>query len=301
MRQRRTGIFENGYLFIKKLYEAGGPLKEDYPLLYNTLDLLANEIKNERITREDLEKIWGIFSDEFMNNTLQGQSLKKAFGYAGDFRIIDMIYCKSTYPKYKRWDDFYNDSWAARAVRNRKEYFKSVMSDRCSDGQPHRLLNVASGPSRDLFELFEEKEIDNLKVNCVETDPKAIKYAEKLCQKYLKFISFERSNIFKYDTETKYDLIWSAGLFDYFNDKNFVKVLRKLMSYTADRYEIIIGNFTPGNLSRSCMEVLLDWHIHHRDEAHLIDLAIEAGCRREQLSVGREQEGVNLFLHISSH
>lgn len=300
MEQRRTGIFENGYFFIKKLYEAGGPLPKEYSLLYDTLDLLSDELKNERLTKEELKKIWDIFSDEFMDNTLQGQSLKKPFGYAGDFRIIDMIYSKSTYPKYKKWDNFYNDSWAAKAVRNRKDYFKNMISNRCNDRKPHRLLNVASGPSRDLFELFEEKGIDNLKIDCIESDPKAIEYAQELCWKHLQSISFKRSNIFKFNTEIKYDLIWSAGLFDYFNDEHFVKLLRKLISCTTKKYEIIIGNFAPENPSRSCMEILLDWHLYHRDEAKLINLAIEAGCSREQLYVGKEDEGVNLFLHISS-
>ena len=31
-----------------------------------------------------------------------------------------------------------------------------------------------------------------------------------------------------------------------------------------------------------------------------IELAVEAGCNREQLYVGREEAGVNLFLNINS-
>jgi len=298
MKLIRPENFENGYLFIKRLYEAGGPLQEEYSLLYDTLGLLADEVKTKRITKEELKGIWDIFGDEFLENTLLGHSLKKPFGYAGDFEIIDMMYCKSTYPKYKRWDDFYNNGWAAQAVRNRKEYFKNIITNRCSDGKSHRLLNVASGPARDLYELFEENGIGNLIIDCVEYDAKAIEYAKELCGEYLKSIRFERANIFNYDTENKYDLIWSAGLFDYFNDADFVKILRKLISWKTKKYEIIIGNFTPANPSRNFMEILLDWHLNHRDEGHLIELAIEAGCNREQLYVGREEAGVNLFLHI---
>jgi extracellular factor (EF) 3-hydroxypalmitic acid methyl ester biosynthesis protein len=291
---------KDGIAFISKLYEAGGPLPEEHSLLYDTLGLLAEEMKAGRISKEELKAIWSIFSEEFMKNTLLGHSLNKPFGYAGDYEVIDMMYCQSTYPKYKRWDDFYNNGWAARAVRNRKDYFKVVIADRCSDGGPHRLLNVASGPARDLVELFEEYPMQTLTVDSIEHDSRAIEYAQELCKKHVASISFERANVFKYDTENKYDLIWSAGLFDYFQDEDFVTVLRKLISWTTEKSEVIIGNFTPANPSRNFMEILLDWHLHHRDEDHLIGLAVDAGCRREQLYVGKEEAGVNLFLHVRS-
>jgi len=294
----RTSTLEDGIAFIKKLYAAGGPLPEEHSLLYETLALLGEEVRAGQIAKEELKEIRDVFSDEFLETTLLGHSLNKPFGYAGDFQVIDMMYCQSTYPKYKRWDDFYNNGWAARAVRNRKEYFKKIISDRCGDGEPHRLLNVASGPARDLLELFEERGIDNLTIDCIEYDSKAIEYAKDLCGNHLEVISFQRGDVHKYNTENRYDLIWSAGLFDYFNDEGFIRVLRKLLSWTTKNHEVIIGNFTPNNPSRHFMEILLDWHLHHRDEDHLIGLATEAGCTREQLSVGREDAGVNLFLHI---
>lgn len=300
MKSVSNEILENSILHIKDLYKKGGPSEDDYDALYETYTLLAQEINSNNITKEDLKRIWNIFSDEFLENTLQGHSLNKPFGYAGDYEVIDMMYCQSEYPKYRKWDVFYNKGPAATAVRNRKAYFKNAITSRCSEGNSHRLLNVASGPARDLLELFQENSIDNLSVDCVEYDAKAIDYAKILCQKYLNFISFEKVNIFKFKTNKKYDLIWSAGLFDYFNDEDFVIILKKLLSCTTNKYEIIIGNFTPNNPSRNFMEIILDWHLYHRDEEHLIKLAIQAGCRKEQLFVGREEVGVNLFLHIKS-
>lgn len=283
--------------FTKHLNEKGGPYPEEYHLLDKYLEVIAREVKELKISKEDLEIIWSIFDEEFMKETLQGHSLKKPFGYAGDFKIIDMIYTASTNTKYKYWDNYYNRANAAQAVRNRKTYFKNLVKDRY-DRNYRKVLNVASGPCRDVKELFEENELEELKIHCIEYDKNAIEYSRTLCESYLDKISFDRGNIFKFDTNQKFDLIWSAGLFDYFDDENFVKILKKLIGWANNNSEIVIGNFTPKNPSRNFMEVFLDWHLFHRDEKELMNLALEAGCNKSALSIEIEQAETNLFLHI---
>ena len=62
---------------------------------------------------------------------------------------------------------------------------------------------------------------------------------------------------------------------------------------------MIIGNFSTENPSRNMMELFGDWYLEHRSHSHLVDLALQAGIDRENIYVGEEAEGVNLFLHIS--
>lgn len=92
------------------------------------------------------------------------------------------------------------------------------------------MLNIASGPARDLFEFFEENEQPDLKINftCIDMDLDAINYGKKLNAPYLDQIKFIHKNIFRFTTDEKFDLIWSAGLFDYFKDKTFVSVLSRM-------------------------------------------------------------------------
>ncbi len=63
--------------------------------------------------------------------------------------------------------------------------------------------------------------------------------------------SFINANIFKYKTTEKYDLIWSAGLFDYLNDRRFIFLLNKLYTYLKPEGVLYVGNFSdqnrPGN------------------------------------------------------
>jgi hypothetical protein len=38
--------------------------------------------------------------------------------------------------------------------------------------------------------------------------------------------------------------------------------------------------------------------LQHRSKEQLIELALKAGAKKEQIHVGQELEGVNLFLHV---
>lgn len=131
-------------------------------------------------------------------------------------------------------------------------------------------------------------------------DPKAIEYAKTLTEQFLDKINFINKNIFRFQTDQKFDMIWSAGLFDYFNDKAFVSLLRRFKEWIKPCGEIIIGNFNEDhNPSRDYMEIFGEWYLNHRTESQLAELAIEAGYSEKNISIGREPENVNLFLHIN--
>ena len=63
--------------------------------------------------------------------------------------------------------------------------------------------------------------------------------------------------------------------------------------------EIIIGNFNEANNpSRGYMEIFGEWFLHHRTEDDLRSLAEKAGFKDTQIKIGKEDEDVNLFLHL---
>ncbi len=161
------------------------------------------------------------------------------------------------------------------------------------------MLNIASGPARDLYEYYKESKNNFVKCTCIEMDAEAIKHAKRLNKDYLKSIEFINKNIFRFNTDNKYDLIWSAGLFDYFDDKAFILLLSRFRKWLKPGGEIIIGNFNENhNPSRVFMELFGEWYLNHRTEEQLINLAIDAGFKKEKIKVEREPENVNLFLRI---
>ena len=62
--------------------------------------------------------------------------------------------------------------------------------------------------------------------------------------------------------------------------------------------ELVVGNFSNRNIHRSYME-LAGWHLIHRDENDLLELARQAGLDAAFARVDRELNGVNLFMHLS--
>ncbi|MEM1135760.1 MAG: methyltransferase domain-containing protein [Bacteroidota bacterium] len=266
---------------------------------------ISQEMKKGNLTQEDIAEINRCFGKDFMEHTIQGHGLKKPYGYAGDFLMIDKIYTfhKSKIQEYAIWDTYFHQHAAPKAVRNRKEYFKELMHHKIEKNKKIELLNVASGPARDLKELYEKLAIkSNLRTTCVEMDKNAIVYAKKINKLNLDYIEFIHKNIFSFQTNKQFDVIWSAGLFDYFDDKAFVTILRKFREWLKSSGEIVIGNFNEShNPSRDYMEIFGEWELNHRTEANLKELAKEAGFYEWQISVGKEHEQVNLFLHISMY
>lgn len=120
----------------------------------------------------------------------------------------------------------------------------------------------------------------------------------KLCRDYPDRVTFLRANAFRFTARKQYRLLWCAGLFDYLNDNSFKALLRRLYGFVCEGGEIVIGNLSDNNPTRNYMELLGEWFLHHRCREQLLALARECGIPDSALSVGQEEEGVNLFLHI---
>lgn len=229
-------------------------------------------------------------------DSIAGYCSLKPYGYAGDFQLIDRLYTHYTGEgeHITRWDAFAQAQPAAVAVRNRKTYFKDLLTN----GMPGRVLNVASGPARDVFEFYKTWPQAPITVDCLEYDAHAIAYAQSLLEGN-KRVQFRQQNILTWKAEGSYQLVWSSGLFDYFTDAVFVRVLRKLLSCVEPGGELVIGNFSDTNPNRAFMEVGMQWYLHHRSPAQLTDLAMQAGAANWAPEVRSEPAGVNLFLHLT--
>lgn len=279
--------------FINGIIQNKGPEISDY----TALDDIC-------INRPEQLELFNKSELNFLNSTesIMGHILLKPYGYAGDFEIIDRIYQNNTSTTFQKWDAYSLSNAAAQAVRNRKDYFKRILHKKLQQQQSINVLNIASGPARDLFEFFEESEKLDSKINftCIDMDLNAINYAQKLNAPYLDQIKFIHQNIFRFTTDKKFDLIWSAGLFDYFKDKTFVSVLSRMYNWMTDNGEIIIGNFNEDhNPSRNYMEIIGEWFLHHRNETQLDALAGYAGFRN--IKIGKEDKHINLFLHLKKN
>jgi SAM-dependent methyltransferase len=227
-----------------------------------------------------------------------GHTYLKPYGYAGDFEIIEKIYTQKRHsnPVIDAWDQFYHSMDACEAVRNRKTYFKQIMVNALRSGAKNVLI-LGSGPCMDLFEYLTENPDNTLQFTCVDIDATAIKYASKKNAAFMSHITFIQRNIFRYNTTDTYDLIWSAGLFDYLNDDQFVFIIKKMRAFLNENGKMIIGNFSENNPSQYCMEIAADWYLNHRSPELLTELGVAAGFDSNDIKVEQEELGINLFVH----
>jgi extracellular factor (EF) 3-hydroxypalmitic acid methyl ester biosynthesis protein len=241
------------------------------------------------------------FGEALSVETMQGFAFHKPHGYAGDYEIIDRVYRRyiTPSPNLSNWDRFFQATDAAHAVRNRKAYFHAVVRAAATGRGGFRVLNVASGPGRDVREYLLAPGGTEVHFDCLDMDADAIAYARQLCAAFPQRVRFFHGSILGFRPENGYDLVWSAGLFDYFDDRLFQRILARLLAAVRPGGQLVIGNFSDNNPTRPYMH-LMDWDLYHRGIDDLLVLARRCGLPDHRLRIGQEPKGINLFLHVAA-
>jgi len=288
--------------FIGYLSKKGGPEPSDYLMLNTLLHNFSGDKSQGIVSEKQLQELREAFGEALSPDTIQGWAYHKPLGYAGDFQLIEKIYTykTSSNPHLAKWDQFSHHQTATKAIRNRISFFlEQVWKAKIQEPTDCQILNLASGPGRDMYETFNILGAPGLHIDCVEQDAQAINYAKNLCKKFFDHIQFFQKNVLRFTTKKTYDLIWSGGLFDYFNDSIFKRILRRLLSFVKTDGRLIIGNFSTTNPTRGYMD-LFNWNLIHRTRDELRQLARDCGVPNEKISIEQEPEGINLFLTITN-
>lgn len=280
---------------VISIVEKFGPDKGEYAIL--------NKAVNDITSKEEVDTLIELVKPMLNEQTMFGHAYSKPFGYAGDFLLIEKMYKKqvSDDPRFRKWDLYYHSQEAAKAVRNRKTYFVKILEELYArkKGEPIEILILGCGPATDVYEFFSRNPKANVKFDLLDIDQRAIDYATQKNKKFLDRISFIRMNVLRFKPNKKYDLVWSAGLFDYLNDRLFTGLVSRYKHFMKEDGEMIIGNFSPYN-PRKAQEILCDWYLILRDSDHLTQIALNAGVPIDAVYVDKEPLGINLFLRINA-
>ncbi|HRZ42968.1 MAG TPA: class I SAM-dependent methyltransferase [Bacteroidales bacterium] len=279
--------------WIDNLLNHSGP----DPHEYGDLLALVSGLKSQ-----DVPAVRALMMPVLTPETIIGFSFTKPMGYNGDFFIIEKIYQEyvNPDPKYSRWDLFFHQLPAARAVVNRKELAIKVLAELNKRPEYRKdVLVLGSGPAREINEYMASTVNNTLWFDLLDLDQRAITYASNRNKAYKDYLTFHHANVIRFNPSNTYDLIWSAGLFDYFKDKHFVYMIRKYYEYLNPGGMMIIGNFSVSNPSRKIMEVLGDWFLYHRSEEQLLKFSQQAHIPENNAWIMTEPLGINLFLTIT--
>ena len=273
-------------------------------------DLMLFE--QDRLANNDeasIYKLKRIFVNHLRADFLYGEhicwSLKKPYGYAGDFKIIDDMYRND--PKTegfaRLFDNYAPMSAAAFAIRNRKEDIKKfiVSLAKANGGKPMKIMDLASGPCRDINELLDEMPSGqcNLSIDCYDQDANAIEYAKTILGKNMKFVTFHKENAVriafkKAIPNERYDLIFSLGLFDYLDERLAQRLIASLKGLLKENGVLFIANFGEKyqNPSFYFLEWVGEWQLIYRSESEFRKIFLGAGFAEKNLKTEFEQQGI---------
>ncbi|MCP4116536.1 MAG: cyclic nucleotide-binding domain-containing protein [Desulfobacteraceae bacterium] len=260
------------------------------------------------------EEVWAYIFKEtfpyFMRSALTERAYFKPNGYAGDFKMIDMMYrnrpCGSG--KIGRLVD----AWLLNrppcmAVRGRRKFIAEKL-DKMSRGIVRqknrvRIMNLACGPSRELFDFIKGFEHDSrVHAICLDIDPEALQYTGEQSRSFdhKATISYLKDNLIKWALGTSsheielQDIIYSGGLFDYLDDDLFVLLANRCYDQLGPGGSLMVGNFRP-NSDKVFMDRLLEWRLVYRDAEALVSLFAKTKFTSDIEVVAEERAGIQLF------
>src|ERR1022692_931406 len=240
----------------------------------------------------------------------------KPLGYAGDFEMMNMVYRNDSLgatPFGRAPSRVVLDSAAGRAVRHRAHYLAAKIEATVTrDGRrrPGRILSVAAGPAMELQLILRRDPAllaaGRTEIALIDQDAGALEHARERIlalavqadvQVTLRCINTSIRTVIAQGLDDSYDLVYSAGLFDYLKDRAVRAAAARLVAALAPGGSAVIGNFDVANPTRPLMELILDWQLYLRSADDLRGHFSDLGTG---MTVEREATGINLFAVIGA-
>lgn len=279
------------------------------PPQYSKIPEMLKGMNNE-VVKVATQFIRQQISSLIMGAPFANRAYHKPRGYAGDYEMMNHLYRGEVVGRTlfdQCMHKYFIEEPAGRAVKNRCDYLFEKIKETVatSTSETIKILAVASGPAveQQIF-LKNSKEYLGKRIEfvCMDQDEESLKHAQReiqLIERFantkfgFKFVNSAIKNIINNGTpENNYDLIYTAGLFDYFTDPVAQTAALKLYESVRPGGRLIIGNFSKDNPTQTLMELLLDWYLIYRSEDDLKKLF---SIVDKNLTVEKEKLGINLF------
>ena len=263
---------------------------------------------------EDISLTWGYVFKElfpyFMRSRFAERAYYKPKGFAGDFKMIEHIYRQT--PEGDGKLGRLIDGWLLKqvppqAVRNRRRLLCDLLDRLCRErldgGRSLRIMNMACGPCRELFDLLARCDYSRfVDALCIDIDAEALQFANRYVNTapHQASVRFMQENVIKWAlgrTRQDFgpqDIIYSSGLCDYLDRRLVIRLIERCHGQLNAGGVLVIGNFTPANPDRQFMDNIMYWRLIHRDENEMRQLFAETSFG-DRITLIAEEKGVNLF------
>ena len=206
-------------------------------------------------------------------------SASRPRGYPGDAQLIDFIYRHpASNPSERETSDFgrnlllHNvDSPAPAAVRARRHLMASYITDRVSQKPGAHVMSVACGHARELELIPAELARRIARFVAFDQDPASLAVASSYSAKGVPVEPVEGTilQLLRDRTLEGFDLVFSAGLYDYLSERLAQKLTANLFGRLKPGGKLIVANFLPDIRDAGYMEIFMDWRLIYRDERQI--------------------------------
>ncbi|MCE4223264.1 class I SAM-dependent methyltransferase [Methylobacterium sp. C25] len=241
-------------------------------------------------------------SEVFLLDPYSRRAHDKPRGYAGDAVMLDYIY-RPTHGQLDGMASVVHRATTslpnAKSILWRRDYLAGLIHDYMGSRECAEVLSVASGHMRELDALREATTDTNVRFAVLDQDETSIAEAKG---EYSEFTIEGRVASFAALIKERrpvasYDLIYSAGLFDYLPKAPAVALIKAMFARLKSGGMLSVGNFTRDSHGRGFMAGFMDWCLIYRDEDEMRALA-EAACPKASYKIFRDQPRNVVYLEI---
>ncbi len=209
----------------------------------------------------------------------------KPRGYAGDAVMMDHVYAGQA-PEGTTAVGAGVFAATTRApmglsVLFRRSLLRGYIDDTVAAKDSARLLSVASGHCRELQGSLVEHPGFNGELVALDQDALSCDEVRR-CQAAHRVTVLNQSvrDLLARggDELGQFDLIYSAGLYDYLPEAMALRLTSRLLQLLRPGGRLLVANFVPGGSGRGYMELFMDWTLVVRDEASMVRLCQQAAA-----------------------
>ena len=216
------------------------------------------------------------------------RSAQKPRGYPGDAVMLDYIYSGLSSSEAARttergkaiFECTASRSTSAKAVRDRKRLIADYIDETADRVEKARILSVACGHLREALDSRALAARQIRELIAVDQDRASLEVvARELGPLRVKPVAGSVADILSGGLRLSgFDFIYSAGLYDYLNDRTARALLGTLLGALNSGGRLLIANFIPEFATSAYMEAFMDWHLECRRETDLLALCDFGGC-----------------------
>ncbi|QEG42348.1 class I SAM-dependent methyltransferase [Roseimaritima ulvae] len=264
-----------------------------------------------------------------MSSPFMNRAYNKPLGYAGDFEMVRMMLNEpwegpNTFAKLLNASALRHEAPAAH--RNRIELLQTAIKREVERGLAghgaaldegrFRIMNLGCGPAVEIRQLAAQEELTNqLDVRLVDFNSETLDHVrtklvpEVQSRRPQMNIEIQQRSVHELIQSSaegqtgqeyadqdapRFDMVYCAGLFDYFRDTTCGFLLELFYSWVKPGGLVLVTNVTPTHSSVAIMGLVLDWNLELRNEQDMLSMAPQLGTQQTYV----DRTGVNVFLEI---